>query len=271
MITLPIYANVSPTWFNLEAFFTYLLIFTGIATLLHRRLINNETANGPKMQFFKKSVFFIADFFMVILMVWCIRSFLFQAYRVPTGSLEPTVMPGDFILVKQFQYGFKLPIFHKTIFPMHTPKRGDIALFYWPVNQDKILVKRIIGLPGDDIIYDNKKLIINGKVIEQQLYINDVSIEPGQAQQSVVRRMEFLPGKSHFIFIKPGYFPEEYLHTTVPAGHYFAMGDNRDGSSDSRAWGLVPQANLIGKAFVVIMHWDSQNYKVQWNRIGKNL
>ncbi|PHQ78995.1 MAG: signal peptidase I [Coxiella sp. (in: Bacteria)] len=221
------------------------------------------------------------SFFPVLLLVWVIRSFLIQPYKVPTGSLEPTVMPGDFIAVNQFAYGIKFPIGNYKMISTGEPKRGDIVLFHYPPNPKVIYVKRLIGEPGDKISYTNKVLTINGKVQTQKYLGHDYDYGNGPGQtQPVDLYEEKLGGAWHKIFRRPystdGTFKLESdskgdFSYTVPKGHYFMMGDNRDNSADSRYFGAVPERNIIGKAFGVWMSWDPVHHKVRWNRIGNSL
>ena len=214
------------------------------------------------------------SFFPVLLIVWVIRSFLIQPYKVPTGSLEPTVMPGDFIAVNQFAYGLKFPIGNYKMIATGDPKRGDIVLFHYPPNPKVIYVKRLIGLPGDHIQYKNKILYINGKKQPQKLLGHDFDYGDGPGQTAPVDVYEEdLDGVWHKIFRRPdsddGQFPLETdsmgdFSYTVPKGKYFMMGDNRDNSADSRYFGAVPERNIIGKAFPV-------HHRVRWDRIGDSL
>ena len=212
------------------------------------------------------------SFFPVLLAVWIIRSFLVQPYRVPTGSLEPTIKPGDFIAVNQFVYGLRLPVLNKKVVPIGEPKRGDIALFHYPPNPKVIFVKRVVGLPGDHLVYKNKVLYVNGEEAKQT-YIGksfDYGNAPGEIQPVNVY-WENLDGVKHKIFLHPKGGETQNFNIHVPAGTYFMMGDNRDNSDDSRFWGPVPEQNLIGKAFGIWMSWDPVHSKVRWNRIGKGL
>jgi len=210
--------------------------------------------------------------FPVLLAVLIIRSFVIQFYRVPTGSLEPTVMPGDWILVNQYKYGLRLPITNTKIVNVSDPKRGDIVLFYYPPDPQQIYVKRLIGEPGDHVIYKNKQLTINGQPIEQALIKMDTDFgnRPGEARR-VKRIKENLLGVKHEIFVQPQGGEVGDFDITVPKGHYFMMGDNRDNSADSRMWGFVPEANIIGKAEYVIFNWDPVHHRPVWHRIGNKL
>jgi len=221
------------------------------------------------------------SFFPVLLLVWVVRSFIVQPYKVPTGSLEPTVMPGDFIAVNQFAYGIKFPIGNFKLIPTGEPKRGDIVLFHYPPNPKVIYVKRLIGEPGDTISYKNKVLTINGKVQTQKFLGHDYDYgnAPGETQPVDVYE-EDLNGRWHKIFRRPYVAPNDFKMATdsagdftyvVPKGHYFMMGDNRDNSQDSRYFGAVPERNIIGKAFGVWMSWDPVHHRVRWHRIGDSL
>lgn len=211
------------------------------------------------------------EFFPVLLLVWVIRSFIIQPYQVPTGSLEPTVIPGDFIVVKQYPYGIKFPIGNYTLIKTGQPKTGDIVLFYYPIDPRMVYVKRVIGTPGDHIVYKNKILYINGKKAPQQPVSMDQDVEPGQDPISVQRWRENLNGVVHDIFIQPEGGETQDIDVVVPDKMYFMMGDNRDDSDDSRMWGFVPERNIIGQAFGVWMSWDANNHSIRFNRIGKSI
>lgn len=208
--------------------------------------------------------------FPLLLLVFLLRSFIVQPYRVPTGSLEPTILPGDFVMVSQFDYGLHLPLTHQTLFKTGAPQRGDIALFRWPVNPAITYVKRIIGIPGDHISYRAKQLIINGKRCPRQFIGQAVDMEPSGGFV-VDRYREECPGVKHDIFVNPYAGHNGDFDFTVPAGQYFVMGDNRDNSNDSRTWGAVSAASLIGKARYIWLSWDAQSHRIVWDRIGRKL
>lgn len=210
------------------------------------------------------------SFFPVFFLVLMIRSFLIQPYRVPTGSLAPTILPGDFIVVSQYAYGLRLPVLNAKILNVAKPKRGDIALFRSPRDLNIILVKRVIGLPGDHIVYRNKTLTINGEVIKQMSLGVDLDVERGMAVP-VQLKTEYLDNIVHKIYVRPGHKEWESTDIIVPANSYFMMGDNRDNSEDGRYFGFVPEANLVGKAFGVWMSWDPEKHGIRWQRIGKSI
>lgn len=210
-------------------------------------------------------------FFPVLLLVLLIRSFLFQPYRVPSSSLAPTVVPGDFIAVKQFAYGLRLPVTNTKIVEIGEPKRGQIFLFRYPVDPNITFVKRVIGVPGDHIVYKNKVLYINGVEAKQKLLAQTHYIDEHGVYYSENLIEEDLDGVKHKIYVQPEGGETQNIDVVVPPHHYFAMGDNRDDSGDSRMWGFVPEENLIGQAFWIFMSWDSNASgwdKVRWNRIG---
>lgn len=214
-------------------------------------------------------------FFPIILIVLLLRSFLVEPFRIPSGSMEPTLLPGDFILVNKFDFGLRLPVFNVKVLPVGEPKRGDVIVFRYPRNPSVDYIKRVVGLPGDHITYRNKIVYINGKPQKQTVlgqYIN----EDGQPVPGVQERREQLGKVSHDILVYteptfqsyPCMPPSGY---TVPPRHYFVMGDNRDNSNDSRYWCSVPQANLVGKAFLIWMSWDMNRGGIAWQRIGDRI
>lgn len=211
------------------------------------------------------------SFFPVLLFVVIIRSFLFQPYRVPTGSLEPTVIPGDFIFVSQYNYGLNIPLWNKTIVPMDKPQRGQIALFRWPVNPTITFVKRVIGVPGDHISYIDKTLYINGQEMTKTFFKNTIELGSRSGKEKAQEYEENLAGIKHHILINPNRPSQNFYNLVIPKGQYFMMGDNRDDSDDSRMWGFVPMDHFIGKALWVWMNWDSRKYQIHWNRIGTRL
>lgn len=207
-------------------------------------------------------------FFPVLLVVLLLRSFLAEPYRIPSGSAEPTLLVGDFIVANKFAYGLHLPISRTKILQYSEPKVGDIALLHSPVNPSENLIKRVIGTPGDHVSYINKVLYINGKEASQQVIgtATDEDNKTGQQWPVTVIR-ENLQGIVHNTYQRAD-IPAQDFTLTVPKHEYFVMGDNRDDSNDSRYWGFVPEANLIGKAYMVVFSWDGDKHDVRWQRIG---
>lgn len=210
------------------------------------------------------------SFFPILLIVLILRSFIAEPFRIPSGSMMPTLLHGDFILVNKFSYGIRLPVLHKKVLNIGSPERGDVAVFRFPKNPADDYIKRVIGLPGDHIAYRDKKLYINGELMAQ----NKSGIYEGQGANSVMNGAtilrEDLDQQPHDILLKKiGYnAPSEFM---VPQNHYFVMGDNRDHSSDSRIWGFVPEENLVGRAFLVWMNWDFAGKKFNFNRVGEKI
>ncbi|NKC13400.1 MAG: signal peptidase I [Gammaproteobacteria bacterium] len=212
------------------------------------------------------------SFFPVFLVVLLLRSFLVEPFRIPSGSMVPTLLIGDFILVNKFTYGIRLPITDHKIIEIGTPQRGDIVVFRYPEDPAVPYIKRVVGLPGDRINYEKKRVHINGKPVP----LDQVpSLYSGRGSQSrftgFIHQRETLGEKEHSILLNPRRaraFPIEYK---VPEDHYFVLGDNRDESADSRVWGFVPDQNLIGKAFKIWMHFDWGHGGPQWERLGSDI
>ena len=212
-----------------------------------------------------------AGLFPVILVVFLLRSFLFEPFKIPSGSMIPTLLVGDLILVNKFDYGIRLPVINKKIIAIHEPQRGDVMVFRYPLDPREDYIKRVVGLPGDVVTYNDQKLTINGKPVPTQPlgeFYDDDSLRYSPMF------MEHLGKVEHKILVDPKrqayYGPDPHtfpLHQNctytvdgvtckVPPGHYFMMGDNRDNSQDSRYWGFVPDANIVGKAFFVWMNFS---------------
>jgi signal peptidase I len=189
---------------------------------------------------------YIEAILMAIVIAFFIRTFVIQAYKIPSGSMKPTLQIGDHILVSKFNYGVKLPFLRSTLIPIGTPKRGDILVFIYPEDRSKDFIKRLIGLPGDTIEIRDKKILLNGQPLNDGhgVYVDNLVI-PGNVQP----RDNFGPVK-------------------VPEESIFVMGDNRDESYDSRFWGFVKMKDVLGKALVIYWSWNHEDTWVRWNRIG---
>lgn len=208
--------------------------------------------------------------FPVILIVLILRSFIVEPFRIPSGSMMPTLLVGDFILVNKYAYGIRLPVINTKIIDVSSPKRGDVAVFRYPKDPSTDYIKRVIGLPGDRISYFNKVVYVNGEAMEQldQSVYQGVGSGIGMSGNRLL--LEKLDTLDHNILIDDNK-PIMNGDFIVPTGHYFVMGDNRDNSNDSRFWGTVPQDNLVGKAFMIWMNWDSNNNGITWSRIGNGI
>lgn len=208
------------------------------------------------------------SFFPLLLFVLVLRSFIFEPFKVPTGSLEPTVLPGDFIISNKFIYGLRLPVWGTKILPNGLPQNGEIAIFRTPIDSKTWMVKRVIGIPGDKVDYVDKKLTVNGIPAKYQFVENATDTNDGVNHWGVKKQIEEIFGIKHEIFTNDAVHGQEF-HLTVPEGFYFMMGDNRDNSDDSRYWGFVPEYNFEGKAVLIWLSWDQFNWKnIRWARSG---
>jgi signal peptidase I len=253
------------------------VVFTGTVWLIDKWLLApkrsqvfqeaTETHQGVEISRKGKEpviVEYSKSFFPVLLIVFLLRGFVVEPFRIPSGSMLPSLYIGDFILVNKFAYGVKLPIINKTIVELSEPQRGDVIVFRYPRDPDLDYIKRVIGLPGDHIAYYNKVLYINGKPVSRS-YIGPYK---GPGQTSANEYVERLPGEQHELLLlpaRPNNLQGEYI---VPEHSYFVMGDNRDNSNDSRVWGPVPEENLIGKAFMIWMHFSDE---MHFDRIGNTI
>jgi len=239
-----------------------LTLFTGAFALADGVYFRKQRAAGEKEPWW---IEYPKSFFPVILIVFLLRSFLVEPFKIPSGSMVPTLLVGDFILVNKFAYGIRLPIVNKKIIAIGEPKRGEVMVFRYPEDPSLDYIKRVVGLPGDRISYVNKKLSVNGVELPTKPlpdYLNRERIHYSKQYQ------EHLGSVEHSIlleddvpaaipFVRPFPFRDNCTYNnsgvtcTVPPGHYFMMGDNRDNSADSRVWGFVPDENIVGKAFFI--------------------
>ena len=217
-----------------------------------------------------------AGLFPVIIAVFVLRSFLFEPFKIPSGSMIPTLLVGDLILVNKFEYGLRLPVINTKITEGTTPKRGDVMVFRYPPKPSLDYIKRVVGVPGDEVAYLNKRLTINGKVLDTKAvpdffdedsmrYFKQFEEDMGTVKHRLLNddsRPAFVPGADEFQFKQNCQYSVEGVVCKVPEGHYFMMGDNRDNSLDSRYWGFVPDKNIVGRAFFIWMNFG--NFK----RIG---
>jgi signal peptidase I len=204
------------------------------------------------------------SFFPVILIVLLIRSFLFEPFRIPSDSMMPTLLDGDFIFVNKYAYGLRLPVLNSKILPIGEPQRGDVIVFRLPRDPSTNYIKRLVGLPGDHILVRDEQLYVNGEPVPVRLD----GYYDGPRQKGARIGIEKLGSVEHQVLFIPGRETDDF-ETVVPAGHYFFMGDNRDNSQDSRyaQVGLVPERNLVGKAVRIWLNWDLPSAPI-WDRIG---
>ncbi len=211
------------------------------------------------------------SFFPIVLIVLVVRSFVVEPFRIPSGSMMPTLLVGDFILVNKYSYGIRLPVLNRKVIDIADPARGDIVVFRYPENPSVDYIKRVVGVPGDHIAYRNKILYINGNQAEQSPVAAYVGVGGGARMTGASHRTEDLLGVKHDILVDTRRADMNF-EFVVPEDEYFVMGDNRDNSRDSRFWGTVPDENLVGKAFFIWMNWDSKTDGfVDWTRLGSTI
>jgi signal peptidase I len=213
---------------------------------------------------------YCVSFFPVILFVFVLRSFIVEPFRIPSGSMLPTLQNGDLILVNKFQYGIRLPVIDRKVIELGVPARGDVMVFRYPVDPDVDYIKRVVGLPGDVVQYRNKVLSINGEAVKTQrdgdffepdraAYIGRYKEQLGERRHDILvnlgARQDLMP-ITNFPYRDACDYSGNGVRCTVPAGHYFVMGDNRDNSLDSRYWGFVPDDHIVGRAFFIWMNFS---------------
>ncbi|MCB1955907.1 MAG: signal peptidase I [Rhodocyclaceae bacterium] len=250
-----------------------LLVVTGVLWLIDLLVARKRRSPGDPQPWW---VEWGASFFPVILIVFFLRSFLVEPFKIPSGSMIPTLLVGDFILVNKFTYGIRLPVINKKIIDMDLPQRGDVMVFRYPVDESMDYIKRVVGLPGDRVEYFDKRLRINGVEVdlerdgeflhEDKLYYSPQYVEKlGEVEHRILiedKAPAYVPGARDFPGRENCTYTRNGVACTVPAGHYFMMGDNRDASSDSRVWGFVPEENIVGKAFFIWLNLSD------WKRMG---
>jgi len=251
---------------NFALFLLILLVVTGAVWLLDKYSLRKRRGAAKQPWWVEYSV----SFFPVILIVFLLRSFLVEPFKIPSSSMVPTLLVGDFILVNKFTYGIRLPVANKKIIELGQPRRGDVMVFRFPDDPSLDYIKRVVGLPGDRIEYRDKRLTINGEPVPLRQIEDYLSKERMQFSR---RYLETLGGVTHEILVEdeaPAFAPQARafpfagnchyntngMACTVPPGHYFMMGDNRDNSSDSRVWGFVPDENIVGKAFFIWLNFN---------------
>lgn len=248
-----------------------LLLLTGFITLIDRVWLrgNRHTEKDPWWVEYSRS------FFPVILVVFILRSFIIEPFKIPSGSMIPTLLVGDYILVSKSSYGMRLPILNNKLIPTGDVERGDVVVFRYPRDKSLDYIKRVVGLPGDKVEYRNKRLSINGKLLTVER-LDDYQYSDSRSYTTALQFRETLDDSEHLILVEPDeptvrlmgvrqfssrdkcVYSDNGFICTVPEGHYFTLGDNRDSSSDSRYWGFVPDENVIGRAFMVV--WNASEF-----------
>jgi len=249
---------------NLALILVVLTFFTGVVVAIDRffwqRASGAETVSASAAR--RTLVDYSRSFFPVLLFVLIIRSFIFEPFRIPSGSMMPTLLQGDFIFVKKYAYGLRLPVIETKFLRTGEPRRGDVVVFRLPSDESINYIKRVVGLPGDELSYERHRLTINGVQVDI-----DIDADATRAMPSFIEQLD---ARRHGILITdPSNARADGTHH-VPEGHFFVMGDNRDNSQDSRFIGFIPESNLVGEAVFIWMHVDGWNWP-RWERIGNKI
>lgn len=248
---------------NLALILALLTLLSGVIIAMDKLVWKTEEQDErtkPDLQ--TVLVEYSRSFFPVLVFVLVIRSFIFEPFRIPSGSMKPTLVVGDFIFVKKFSYGLRLPVTETKIIETGQPQRGDVAVFRLPSNPSVNYIKRVVGLPGDEVVYERQRLTINGVMM-------DLS-KTSESYDNAPIYLEDLDGRVHRILVHDGGNSRKDGVYVVPEGEYLMMGDNRDRSKDSRYIGMIPEKYLVGEAVRVWMHfipWEMPD----WGRIGTKI
>jgi len=245
---------------NLALILSALTLMTGMVVMLDKFFWGRE--NGDRSVLKETVIEYSRSFFPVLLFVLVIRSFIFEPFRIPSGSMMPTLLQGDFIFVKKYAYGLRLPVSETKIMETGEPERGDVIVFRLPSDTNINYIKRVVGLPGDVVIYERHRLTINGVRIDLEQHADATPRDP--------RFVEQLGDREHEILIRNSAYTTRDGLYTVPEGHYFVMGDNRDNSKDSRFIESIPESHLVGEAVRIWMHMDGLKWP-RWDRIGSKI
>lgn len=248
---------------NLALILTALTVISGIVVALDKFVWKTDMGDeSGALSVQRVTVEYSRSFFPVLLFVLVVRSFIFEPFRIPSGSMMPTLLEGDFIFVKKYSYGLRLPVSETKFIETGNPKRGDVVVFRLPSDPSINYIKRVVGLPGDTVTYERHRLTVNGDVI---------ALDPSDRRfGNVPIFIEDLDGRIHDILIMNPEFSRGDATYRVPEGQYFMMGDNRDRSQDSRFIGMVPEEFLVGEAVRVWMHFVPWNMP-DWSRIGTKI
>lgn len=261
--------------FDFALLLVVLAAFTGVVWGIDKLFFEKKRRRLGEFAQEPTIVEYCRSFFPVIFVVLVLRSFLAEPFRIPSSSMMPTLLIGDFILVNKFSYGVRLPVLNTKLIEVGSPKRGDVVVFKYPgrgptdPKRGEDYIKRVVGIPGDTIEYRGKVIHVNGEPVAQIDPESYVGVGQGANMTGAERRTELVNGIQHDILVnRENWSSMDAGPFTVGQNQYFVMGDNRDHSDDSRFWGMVPEENLVGRAFFVWMNWDFQNGGVEFSRIG---
>ena len=247
---------------NLALILTALTLITGAVVAVNKFIWQRNENGGSESAARGTLVEYSRSFFPVLLFVLIIRSFVFEPFRIPSGSMMPTLLQGDFIFVTKYSYGLRLPVTEMKVIETGAPERGDVVVFRLPSDPSINYIKRVVGLPGDEISYERHRLVINGEQVDLEQHPDATPVEPRFVEQLGEREHEILIANSAYM-VRDGIY-------RVPEGHYFVMGDNRDNSRDSRFIGAIPETHLVGEAVRIWMHMDGLQWPI-WARIGSKI
>ena len=247
---------------NLALILTALTLLTGIVVALDKFVWGRSESERAGGDMRDTLVEYSRSFFPVLLFVLIIRSFVFEPFRIPSGSMMPALLQGDFIFVKKYAYGLRLPVTETKILETGSPQRGDVMVFRLPSDPSINYIKRVVGLPGDEVVYERHRLTINGEEIPLQQH--------PEATRESPRFVEQLGDREHEILITNAAYMINDGTYIVPEGHFFVMGDNRDNSRDSRFIESIPESHLVGEAVRIWMHMDGLSWP-RWERIGDKI
>lgn len=263
--------------FDLATILVICIIITLLIWLYDAIFLANKSKqmhNVDEKPFFAFIVDLSKSLLPVFVIVLILRSFLVEPFRIPSGSMMPTLLVGDFILVNKYVYGIRLPVLNKKIISIGEPERGDVVVFRYPEDLSIPFIKRVVAIPGDNVYYDNesKYLYVNGEIVDQRREGIYHGLGAGSNMTGAELRNEYLTENGHQILVVPRHIvPIEYDRMTLGDGQYFVLGDNRDNSRDSRYWGVVSDEDLIGKAFLIWMNLDWSAGGIAWERLGNKI
>ena len=265
---------LNPNFTLLLVVLTFLsgLIWLFDSLFLKKRRLDRAAQDQGKRIREPVAVEYSRSLFPVLLIVLLFRSFLFEPFKIPSGSMIPTLLIGDFILVNKYAYGLRLPVLNKKFVSIGEPERGDVIVFRYPVDTSVSFIKRLVGLPGDTVTYRDKQLFINGEPVEMERtgHYSSQDVKCATPRKDAIRFTESLGNANHDLLLHEmsGSRDGQWV---VPEGHYFAMGDNRDRSNDSREWGFIPKENLMGRAVGIWLNFDMNKGCGDLSRVGDGI